>query len=53
MSDTAKRAAPKAKAEADQTAPEAGVKQGEPEAVTEAPTAEEATATMRSRTWTK
>jgi Family of unknown function (DUF5302) len=40
MSDTAKRAAPKA--EADQTAPEADVKQGEPEAVTEAPPADEA-----------
>ena len=40
MSDTAKRAAPKA--EADQTAPEADVKQGEPEAVTEAPAAAEA-----------
>ena len=40
MSDTAKRAAPKAKA--DQTAPEADVKQGEPEAVTEAPAAAEA-----------
>lgn len=40
MTDTAKRAAPEAKAEAeaDQTAPEAGVKQGEPELVTEAPT---------------
>jgi len=34
MSDSAKRAAPKA--EADQAAPEADVKQGEPEAVTEA-----------------
>jgi hypothetical protein len=43
MSDTAKRAAPGAKteAEADQTAPEAGVKQGEPELVTEAPTAQD------------
>jgi hypothetical protein len=43
MSDTAKRAAPEAKAdaEADQTAPEAGVKQGEPELVTEAPTAQD------------
>ena len=40
MSDTAKRAAPEAKA--DQTAPEADVKQGEPEAVTEAPPAGEA-----------
>jgi hypothetical protein len=40
MSDTAKPAAPKAKA--DQTAPEADVKQGEPEPVTEAPTADEA-----------
>jgi hypothetical protein len=46
MSDTAKRAAPKAKAEAeaDQTAPEADVKQGESEAVTEAPTAADAEA---------
>ena len=42
MSDTAKQAAPKAKA--DQTAPEADVKQGEPEAVTEAPPAEDAEA---------
>ena len=42
MSDTAKRAAPKA--EADQTAPEADVKQGEAEAVTEAPPAGEAEA---------
>jgi Family of unknown function (DUF5302) len=42
MSDTAKQAAPKAKA--DQTAPEADVKQGEPEAVTEAPPADEAEA---------
>jgi hypothetical protein len=42
MSDTAKRAAPEAKA--DQTAPEADVKQGEPEPVTEAPTAAEAEA---------
>lgn len=43
MSDTAKRAVPepKAEAEADQTAPEAGVKQGEPELVTEAPTAQD------------
>jgi hypothetical protein len=43
MSDTAKRAAPEAKAEAeaDQTAPEAGVKQGEPELVTEPPTAQD------------
>ena len=43
MSDTAKRAAPEAKAEAeaDQTAPEADVKQGEPELVTEAPTAQD------------
>jgi Family of unknown function (DUF5302) len=40
MSDTAKPAAPKDKA--DQTAPEADVKQGEPEPVTEAPTAAEA-----------
>jgi hypothetical protein len=39
MSDTAKRAAPEAKA--DQTAPEADVKQGEPEPVTEAPTAQD------------
>jgi len=42
MSDTAKQAAPKAKA--DQTAPEADVKQGEPEAVTEALAADEAEA---------
>jgi hypothetical protein len=42
MSDTAKRAAPEAKA--DQTAPEADVKQGEPETVTEAPPADEAEA---------
>ena len=42
MSDTAKRAAPEAKA--DQTAPEADVKQGEPEPVTEAPAAAEAEA---------
>jgi hypothetical protein len=44
MSDTAKRAAPKAeaKAEADQTAPEADVKQGEPELVTEAAAAADA-----------
>ena len=42
MSDTAKRAAPEAKA--DQTAPEADVKQGEPEPVTEAPPADEAEA---------
>ena len=42
MSDTAKRATPKA--EADRTAPEADVKQGEPEAVTEAPLAGEAEA---------
>jgi hypothetical protein len=42
MSDTAKQAAPKAKA--DQTIPEAGVKQGEPEAVTEASPADEAEA---------
>ena len=42
MSDTAKQAAPKAKA--DQTAPEADVKQGEAEAVTEAPPADEAEA---------
>jgi hypothetical protein len=42
MSDTAKQAAPKAKA--DQTAPEADVKQGEPETVTEAPPADEAEA---------
>jgi hypothetical protein len=42
MSDTAKRAAPKAKA--DQTAPEADVQQGEPEPVTEAPTAAESEA---------
>jgi len=42
MSDTAKRAAPKAKA--DQTAPEADVKQGEPEPVTEASAAAEAEA---------
>ena len=43
MSDTAKRAAPEAKAEAeaDQTAPEGDVKQGEPELVTEAPTAQD------------
>ncbi|MFY9777086.1 MAG: DUF5302 domain-containing protein [Trebonia sp.] len=43
MSDTAKRAAPEAKAEAeaDQTAPEAGVKQGEPQLVSEAPTAQD------------
>jgi hypothetical protein len=40
MSDTAKPAAPKAKA--DQTAPEADVKQGEPEPDTEAPAAAEA-----------
>jgi hypothetical protein len=39
MSDTAKRAAPEAKA--DQTAPKADVKQGEPEPVTEAPTAQD------------
>jgi hypothetical protein len=46
MSDTAKRAAPEAKAEAeaDQTAPEADVKQGEPELVTEAAAAAEAEA---------
>jgi hypothetical protein len=42
MSDTAKRAAPEAKA--DQTAPEANVKQGEPEPVTDAPAAAEAEA---------
>ena len=38
MSDSAKQAAPKAEAtaEADQTAPEADVQQGEPELVTEA-----------------
>ena len=42
MSDTAKQAAPKAKA--DQTAPEADVKQGGPELVTEAPTAQGAEA---------
>ena len=40
MSDTAKPAAPKAKAA--KTAPEADVKQGEPEPVTEEPTADEA-----------
>ena len=40
MSDTAKPAAPGAKA--DQTVPEADVKQGEPEPVTEAPAAGEA-----------
>ena len=39
MSDTAKPAAPEAKA--DQTAPEADVKQGEPEPVTEAATAQD------------
>jgi hypothetical protein len=42
MSDTAKQGAPKAKA--DQTAPEADVKQGEPETVTEASPADEAEA---------
>jgi Family of unknown function (DUF5302) len=42
MSDTAKQAA--SKATPDQTAPEADVKQGEPEAVTETPAAEEAEA---------
>ena len=42
MSDTAKPAAPKAKAKADQTAPEADVKQGEPELVTEAAAAADA-----------
>ena len=40
MSDTAKPSAPKAKA--DQTAPEADVKQGEPELVTEAAAAADA-----------
>ena len=40
MSDTAKRAAPKAKA--DESAPEADVKQGEPEPVTEASAAADA-----------
>ena len=42
MSDTAKPAAPKAKA--DETAPKADAKQGEPEPVTEAPAAAEAEA---------
>ena len=42
MSDTAKQAAPKAKA--DQIVPEADVKQGEPETVTEASPADEAEA---------
>jgi Family of unknown function (DUF5302) len=44
MSDSAKQAAPQAKAEADQTAPAADVTQGEPELVTEAAAAADADA---------